>query len=84
MNTSLVCVIMDVVGGCGSGSPRNTKTARRRRVSAFTHAHDDFLTLLLSCGSSSVSKRLVILRATRAWLYYEQLDNDSAEVAADG
>jgi len=84
MNTSLVCVCTSGRGRCGCRTPRNSKTARRRRVRGFTHAPHTFISLLLAVSSSSVSKRLVILHAIRAWLYDEQLDNDLAEVAADG
>jgi hypothetical protein len=83
IHTPLVCVIMDVVAECGRHSRLHTETAGRRRVSAYTHGPEPFLTLLYSVSSSSVSKRFVILHATLASLYYEQLDNDRAEVAAD-
>ena len=82
-HTSLVCVCMDVRAGCGRRPRPQHETAGRRRVSAYTHGLEPFLTLLYSLSSSSVSKRFVILHATLAWLYYEQLDNDRAEVAAD-
>ena len=84
MNTSLVCVCMDVADACVDLTPRNTKTARLRRVSAFTHGPSRFLSLLLPCSSSTVSKSLVILHATESLLYYEQLDNDQPGVAVDG
>ena len=78
-----VCVCMDVVSGCVSRSGAHTKTAGLRRVSRFTHDLNTFLSLLLRCSSSSVSKRLVILHATQSRLYYERLDNDRARVAGD-
>ena len=81
---SRVCVCMDVVAGCGRRPRPDTKTAGRRRVSAYTHGSHTFLTLLYSLSSSSVSKRLVILHATQSLLYYEQLDNDQPGVAVDG
>jgi len=79
-----VCVCTCDRSGCGSATPHNSKTARRRRVYDHTHATHDFLTLRHVVSSSSVSKRLVILHAIRAWLYDGKLDNDLAEVAADG
>jgi hypothetical protein len=84
MNTSLVCVCTDVSSGWGSRSPRNSKTARRRRVSAYTHGRQTFLTLLHSLSSSSVVYRLVTLHTTQSWLNCEPSHNVSAEVAADG
>ena len=84
MNTPLVCVCMDVADVCVGDSPRNTKTARRRRVCGFTHTPETFLSLLLRSSSSSVSKSLVILHATQSLLYYGQLDNDQPGVTVDG
>jgi hypothetical protein len=84
IHTSLVCVCMDVVAGCGSRSAGETKTAGRRRVSAYTHAARDFLTLLLSCSSSSVNNSTTTLHTPRAWLNCSSQHNDSAGVAADG
>jgi len=79
-----VCVIMDVVAGCGCRSGGETKNAGRRRVFAFTHAHEMFVSLLYSLSSSSVNNSLTTLHTPRAWLNCSSQHNGSAGVAADG